>query len=542
MKLERIEISGFRGIKRLSLQVDNLTVLIGENAWGKSSLLDALAIALSPTGDKPTLTKRDFHVDNTLGHAQVTHLQIVLRWQESFVGEHRARRYRKFTPIWCTIPAGLRYLNYRLSANLDETKVTVKREFLDQNGNVFEHDNSDGLAQLLMQLHPVIRVRDARRLRDSSQEITETNTRLERRLDNTSRRLQLMPGHVNKGEIKSGLNAMRTLLDHYFAFQSHNRDPDSWSPNRHLDMTSNQIHPLEEVALNTSNHSRLVLMGLLSSFVRARGPKQLKKNARPLMIFEDPEGRLHPTLLSQAWRLIQLMPMQKILTTNSGDLLSAVPLDSIRRLVRSATRTHSYQVPTRKLSADELRRVTFHVRLHRPSALFARCWLLVEGETEVWLFNELARLQGYDLAAEGVQLIEFAQSGLKPLIKVAKTLGIEWHLVADGDMAGQKYAHTARNLIKDEPEKVRLTVLPDKDIEHYLFHHGYEPLFREMAGVTQNIQMTDKKIINKALKKYAKPDAALAIIAYTEDKVQHDVPLLLRWTLQRVISLARGSG
>ncbi len=50
MRLERIEISGFRGIKRLSLSFDELTTLIGENTWGKSSLLDALSIALPANG------------------------------------------------------------------------------------------------------------------------------------------------------------------------------------------------------------------------------------------------------------------------------------------------------------------------------------------------------------------------------------------------------------------------------------------------------------------------------------------------------------
>ncbi len=46
MKLERIDISGFRGIKRLSLSLNDLTTLIGENTWGKSSLLDALCVVL----------------------------------------------------------------------------------------------------------------------------------------------------------------------------------------------------------------------------------------------------------------------------------------------------------------------------------------------------------------------------------------------------------------------------------------------------------------------------------------------------------------
>lgn len=45
---ERVEIVGFRGINRLSLQLEQNNVLIGENAWGKSSLLDALTLLLSP--------------------------------------------------------------------------------------------------------------------------------------------------------------------------------------------------------------------------------------------------------------------------------------------------------------------------------------------------------------------------------------------------------------------------------------------------------------------------------------------------------------
>ena len=51
MHLERVEIVGFRGINRLSLMLEQNNVLIGENAWGKSSLLDALTLLLSPEFD-----------------------------------------------------------------------------------------------------------------------------------------------------------------------------------------------------------------------------------------------------------------------------------------------------------------------------------------------------------------------------------------------------------------------------------------------------------------------------------------------------------
>lgn len=53
MILERVEIVGFRGINRLSLMLEQNNVLIGENAWGKSSLLDALTLLLSPESALP---------------------------------------------------------------------------------------------------------------------------------------------------------------------------------------------------------------------------------------------------------------------------------------------------------------------------------------------------------------------------------------------------------------------------------------------------------------------------------------------------------
>ncbi|MFD2178196.1 DUF2813 domain-containing protein [Veronia pacifica] len=542
MKLERIEISGFRGIRRLSLSLDELTVLIGENAWGKSSLLDALSLSLNPDGELYQFEKKDFHIDHTLGNDQFTQLQIVLRWQESFSGENRARRYRQFAPVWNGNNGGLRQIDYRVSATLEDNKVDTEWDFLDIEGNICDIENKQELAIALMRLHPIIRMRDSRWLRNNNEDERKRNTRLERRLANTARRLELMPGHVNKGEIRSGFRAMRTLLDHYFAFDKENPENRIIDPYRHLNMSSSNIHPLEVVAMNTSNHSRLLLMGMLNTFIRGRGPRQLKSNARPVFIFEDPEGRLHPTLLSQAWRLIQIMPMQKVITTNSGDLLSSVPLTSIRRLERGPTHTQTFQVPQRKLGANEMRKIAFHVRIHRPSALFARCWLLVEGETEVWLFSELARLKGYDLSAEGVNIIEFAQSGLKPLIKVAKALGIQWHLIADGDPAGQKYAHTARSMLDGDSEMHRLTVLPTEDIERFLFDNGYSELFREMAGILEDEKISPRKIISKAVKRFAKPDAALAIVAYTENQKAGEVPVLLRRTLQRVISMARGIG
>lgn len=548
MHLERIEVSGFRGIKRLSLSFNQLSVLIGENAWGKSSLLDALSIALAVNTEFYTFKFSDFHVDYALGHEKQTNLQIVLHWKEDFAGEHKARRYKAFSPIWVT-REGIKHLYYQLSATNQDDKVTTERFFLDRNGTKVECEDTDKLVKHLMILHPVVRIRDARRLRDETLEQAIQHSdeqtkklRIERRLDNTCRRLMTQPGHVNSGELKSSVNALRTLVDHYFAFTPHNRS--SHFNRAHFPSYSQYgENPLEQLTQpQMSKQSRLVLMGLLNAYIRARGPVELKRISRPIMILEDPEGRLHPTVLHQAWTFVDSMPMQKILTTNSPDLLSIVPLGSIKKLIRQPDRTQVFALNKNSLSRDEERRISFHVRLHRPSALFARAWLLVEGETEVWLFNELARICGYNLAAEGVQVIEFAQSGLKPLIKIARLMGIEWHLVADGDAAGRKYGETVKNLLGNDAERHRLTILPNRDIEYFLYHHGYEQMFRDLAHVKPDTPIPPQKIISRALKRYAKPDVALAIVKYTDESDIEKIPLLIRWTLKRIVAMSRGMG
>ncbi|KJY83904.1 ATP-dependent endonuclease [Vibrio galatheae] len=542
MKLERIEISGFRGIKRLSIAFDELTTLIGENTWGKSSLLDALSVALPPEGVPYQFEMTDFHVDYSIAHPQTQHLQIVLSLVSTDKHEVNAGRYRKIKPIWNHESPGASRIIYRLSASRDRYNIETHYTFLDLAGNPIKLHHSEKLAQELMSLHPVIRLRDSRRFERPFADTKDVNTRVEKRIDNTCRRLMAIPGHVNKGEMRSSLNSMNALVEHYFSFKPNSRKNLRKQRDGIFFNASPGSKSISQVVEETKDkQTRLLFMGLLNAYLQAKGPNELRRCARPLLIIEDPEGRLHPTHLARAWGLLQLLPMQKILTTNSGELLGQVPLSSIRRLVRMSDRTITKYIPDQGLGRDELRRIGFHIRFHRSGALFARCWLLVEGETEVWLFNELANQCGYNLAAEGVQIIEFAQSGLKSLIKVAKAFGIDWHVVTDGDPAGKKYAATVKAQLEHDQQRHRLTELPDRDIEHFLYNNGFEPFFKKMIHIPLDHPIPAKKVVTRVLKKFAKPDLALAIVSHCEKKGIEDIPILLRWTLKRVVTMANGN-
>ncbi len=545
MQLEHIEIAGFRGIRRLSLGFGQLTTLIGENTWGKSSLLDALSIALPAEGTLYKFTMQDFHVDYSISFPQTQQLQIILRFSASEASEVKAGRYRKLKPVWQYHPdSGKPQIIYCVSASRNDFNIMTQYSFLDFDGRPLAIRTNEKLARELSSLHPVLRLKDSRRFERPINGTTNNaaKSREEKRIDNTCRRLLAMPGQVNKGEIRSSLNSMNALIEHYFAFKDYTRkNPRFERENIGSTSTGSEKSFSQFMSQPHSKQTRLLFMRLLNAYFQAKGPNDLRRCARPILVLEDPEGRLHPTHLARAWSLLELLPMQKILTTNSGDLLSSVPIHSIRRLVRTSDRTLALSLITKNLSKDELRRISFHIRFHRSSALFARCWLLVEGETEVWLFSELARQCGYDLAAEGVQIIEFAQSGLKSLIKVAKTFGIDWHVVTDGDTAGKKYAATVRGQLHGEREDHRLTELPDRDIEHFLYNHGFEPFFKSIAKIPLDHPIPAKKVVTRVLKKLAKPDLALAIVEHSEENGMESIPRLLRWILKRVVTMANGN-
>ncbi|GAM59978.1 ATP-dependent endonuclease of the OLD family [Vibrio ishigakensis] len=227
MQLERIEVSGFRGIKRLSLPFDDLTTLIGENTWGKSSLLDALSVALPTNGQPYEFEMRDFHVDYAISHPQTQHLQIVLKLRANSQSELKSGRYRKIKPIWNQDNGDKAFIIYRLSASMVGHKITTHYAFLDEQGEPKLLHHSIKLAQELMQLHPVIRLRDSRRFqRVEASDLP--NSRIERRIKNTCRRLLAHPGLVSKEEMKSSFKTMHDLVDHYFSYKSHSRhDPRS---------------------------------------------------------------------------------------------------------------------------------------------------------------------------------------------------------------------------------------------------------------------------------------------------------------------------
>lgn len=555
MQLVRLQITNFRGISQIDLSLDpNATALFGENNWGKTSLINALCRCLgSPAPIETLFSHDDFHRINNSRASIARRLNITLVFKAS------DEEAQSFTELCWPDNNGVPMLALRFAAErFGHSEIHARRLFVGSDGAELDHEHSDALAIQLIERHPVLRFRDmqltdwlehprlATQLRPEDPELTASDA-----VRAVFERILTLPHQLHPQELSTGLAAMQALLEEQAQFLQ------GKAPQRLAEQIA--AAPLnfrnEDSLIDIANRSgsslrRVTLLILLGALLTARGDNPMHADAEPILVMEDPETHLHPIQLAMIWGLIEQLTLQKIITTNNGDLLGSFMQSGLRRLVRQPNYVHVYQLSANALSLSDARKVAFHIRSNRASSMFARVWLLVEGETEFWLFPELARISGVNFPLEGIRCVEFAQAGLAPLIKFADHLGIKWHVICDGDEAGLKYQQRAQRLLNNRDEERHITMLSERDIEHYLWQNGFADTFKSaaaprgvpnsyyQAALDKQTELDDEEIINRALRYHSKPGMALEIAESAEIKGRNAIPRELQTMFETLQSLS----
>src|SRR5262249_19061537 len=244
------------------------------------------------------------------------------------------------------------------------------------------------------------------------------------------------------------------------------------------------------------------------------------QHTEPIMALEEPEAHLHPSAIRSIALLLRGFKGQKIITTHSGELVASVPLTSLRRLRRTDGSITVHQVHDGALTKDELTKLDYVIRLTRGNLLFARCWILVEGETEFLIFNEAARILEHSLFPEGVCCVEYSQVGVEKFIKLADQLGIEWLVVADDDAEGHKYLGAAKQHLNGRPENIHVHMLMHGDMEMFMCMEGYGSVFeanisfqkRKNINASPGTAAYWRQVVDARSDDFKKPKAALTVI------------------------------
>lgn len=568
MFLKTLSIENFRGIEKLTLELNQITVLIGENNTGKTSILEALFTVMSRAlGRRATpFADYDFHLTAKASDpADAPPLVLTLVFEEAKEDEWVPEIDQIFDKAIQVLDDNRKRLAFQVTSSYDKATrdFSVDWAFLDKNGNPLPAAKQMKLVSDLQTLAPVFLLGSAR---EASQHFHSKSsfwgpfTKNPQIDDKQRQAIESQVEQINQSVLDSHkpfeiVRDRMSQTGRLLPLATKDLVSVEAVPARILDMlarTQVKISSRSGVRLPVTQHGAgtqsLSVLFLFEAFLQARLADAYDKLSEPILALEEPESHLHPSAIRALWATLDSLRGQKIIATHSGDLLGAVPLMAVRRLARKNGKLEVFRVNDGVLDERETQKVTYHIRAKRGALLFGRCWLLVEGETEFTMLPELARLMGCDFELEGLSCVEFQQCGLKPLVKVAKELGIEWHVLSDGD-ASAKNTTAVDALRAADPRPDRLTSIAERDIEHCLWHTGYGSVYenavdaahRHMVQAAQGTTDYIAQTIKAAGKSTSKPYLAYAIIAEASKPGSPGVPAVIKKTIETASMLSKRS-
>ena len=560
MKLRRLEIKNFRGITKLDMEIGDTTVLIGENNTGKTAILDALKFAIRNVRTRQgcVFDEYDFYLPTPNAEpSDAPSITIRLTFRENQPGEWDDQKVARLNraQILQIDNSECSLIIFKVSAEFDTTTQSFIQNWEFQNSQGEALTSLSGNA--LSVFHNEVSYFYLPALRDASKQfdpkgpfwkpfLTESQLPIEKRSEIEEKLLEannlIISSHTNFSKVVSRLKEIQDVIS--IANSGGDIISIDAVPGRlfdmlskaavNLDTTTGAKIPLDRHGEGTQS---LAVLTLFNAYLQA-----WNKNTS-VTALEEPEAHLHPSAIRALWPLIEKIPGQKIITTHSGDLLSEVPSDTVVRLVQANGVLSAMPISASNLTNKETRQFNFHIRHARGELLFARGWLLVEGESEVTLLSEVARILGVNLERAGVRCIPFRLSDIGLFLKVANGIGIQWITLTDNDGEGQKTIQKVRDALNGRQEGCALKIMPEDDLEQYLCKNGFGDIYESFL-TSQSIQnISAKKTDADYWKKVADAVKKHKIEAIQEviQKMRRDdsVPDFLKTVVQSAIDLVK---
>jgi putative ATP-dependent endonuclease of OLD family len=574
MRLKEIKIENFRGIRSLDMPLDGLTVLIGENNTGKSTVLEAIRLVMTRgfgVRRGGQFTEYDFHLkDATTTPQSAEPISITLHFAEEQESEWPDTVVQQMNDVIQLDTTGLNHIWLQAKGSYQTTSGSfeTKWAFLNSGGAELNLKNATPL-NLISRFVPLFFLSA---LRDASQEFGQRGQFWSGFLksiqlpDDQREKIEEMLREVNTSVIgaNSGLiEVTKKIADTGRLVPLDSADPVVLEaiPTRVFDMVGKvQVHlkssqgaklPLQRHGEGTQS---LAVLMLFQAFAAANLAEAYAPESTPILALEEPEAHLHPSAIRSLGSFLETMSGQILVTSHSGDLVSRVPIMALRRLHKHNGETKIGRVENGVFTDRELQAIDYSIRLARGHYLFSRCWLLVEGESDYHLMPLLFELMGHSQDQVSFSVLEISQVIDKgePFIKLAKALGIQWILMADGDQAGRDYVNRANNhLVTGESLADRARSLAHADIEHEFWRNGYDGFIENIVTSTRKSQIAteaagdnDKKTklsIKAAIKQAGgKPAFAQALANEVRQRGANSIPQTIRDIITRVVQLAGG--
>ncbi|MCJ8352308.1 AAA family ATPase [Moritella sp.] len=485
--INSVRISGFRGISNLEISLPKVTVLIGQNNAGKTSIIKALQLAL---GDYSRyLTDEDFYINsNDESRSEIiVDISIIPIDEES-------KRTSEFPDEWIEVfedlvqadIEGNQFVGIRTICEKDIIKGGFKvSRYPLSNWNAFDNwTNNEAKINKKMSKRidaiPFIAI-DAQR--DIHQELREKTSYIGKVLSDISFESEdkvaleelieeLNQNAVDKSTVLSELKTHLDLLSQ--SFEGQGQTEITPFPKKLRDLSKQfSIHFGEDATNSFSMEYHGMGTRSWASMLTVKAFIQILENKHtaeeecffPIIAAEEPEAHLHPNAQRTLYKQLTDIKGQTIISSHSPYLAAECKLQDLRSLIngREGVQVNSLGDG---FSPEDIKKLQRDVMRFRGEILFSKAIILFEGVTEEQLAPIFFEKHfGKSCYSVGVNCVSVAGKNYPPFVKLAYRLGIPVCIVSDND--GTAFAEVSSQIEKIEAE-FDSQLLPNVFVVNYL--------------------------------------------------------------------------
>jgi len=448
--INKVRISGFRGISNLEISLPRVAVLIGKNNAGKTSVIKALQLAL---GDYSRhLADEDFYIDSddSVSSKIIVDVCIVPVASEEFSDEW----IETFGDLRQFDPSGDEFVAIRTLCEKDNIKGGYKvTRFPLSEWRGFESwtDNSAKINKKITRRIDSIPFISIDAQRDIHQELREKTSYIGKvlaEIDFTSDdkdALEELIQELNESAVEKStvLSELKTHLDSLSqSFGGHGQTDITPFPKKIRDLSKRfSIHfgdsasnsfSMEYHGMGTRSWASMLTVKAFLELSEKKHSKE-EKCFFPIVAAEEPEAHLHPNAQRTLYKQLDSVKGQVIISTHSPYLAAESKLTDLRSLINLNTGVQVKSLGN-NFTPEDLNKLQRDVMRYRGELLFAKAIILFEGVTEEQLapvFFE--KYFGFSCYSVGVNCISVAGKNYSPFVKMACSLGIPVCIVSDND-------------------------------------------------------------------------------------------------------------
>ena len=486
MKLRKIKVSNFRSFAdEMSIEIDDLTALVGANSSGKTSFLQALVRMFGDTTAEREIKKSDFHIPSNVNPNTINensfYLESIFEFEEVIGGSGIAKYSvpSNFENFIINSKTGVPYIRIRLEAtwtrsNQPEGIIDYKMYYITKDeGETFEDKDKKTISKSNLSLIKVIYVPA---VRDPNVQLRNATGSILWRLLNGINISDEFKNSINEkiSEVNEdignheGISIIRKFVEeqwqNYHKYEKY-KNIDFIYNTTDIDSILKKIEPHFSPTETGNNYTvedigdglrSLFYFSLVGTLLKAEEETMVDIINNPskkvddrifsmqppcitIVAVEEPENHISPHLLGKVIMNLRYISKninsQVIMSSHSASIIRRVDPTEIRHFRnctdKLCTVVNKILLPEKK--EDEYKYVKESVRAY-PEIYFSSLVILGEGDSEEVIIPKLFDIENIEINTNEIAIVPLGGRHVNHFWKLLEQIGIPYITLLDLDL------------------------------------------------------------------------------------------------------------